>query len=127
MDNQTQQVLIQMERLGEEILTLKQQKIDLDQKRQQNREALRALQNSKSDGNWLFQGSFFIRKSSSDVYSLVQQDQSEINNRITEIEEALKAKTHELIMIEGEAHQVSGFNLKPLTREDWDGIEGSST
>ncbi|XP_060089165.1 p53 and DNA damage-regulated protein 1 isoform X2 [Heteronotia binoei] len=86
--------LAEVEALAEEVLAGRQQIVALDQKRNQNREALRAL--SKE---------------------LAGSDQALLNEEIASLREELKAKVSRLLEAQGQP-ELKGYNLKPLGSEE---------
>uniref|UniRef100_UPI00398F3E51 p53 and DNA damage-regulated protein 1 isoform X2 n=1 Tax=Pristiophorus japonicus TaxID=55135 RepID=UPI00398F3E51 len=86
--------LTEVEELVESLLADKQQIVDLDGKRNRNREALRALQNSTD-----------------------QSDQEQLDEEIRKLCNQLKVKVNHLNEAQGKP-ELKGFNLSPLTPEE---------
>jgi len=122
MDTAVKATLMEMEQLAEDILTDKQQLVDFDRRRQNNREALRNIQDYKHDEVWLFVGQFFMKKKTTDVRNILQKDQQIMQEETDKINSTMKAKSTQLHELEGRANQMKGFNLKPLSGEDLDWI-----
>uniref|UniRef100_A0A6B2LQK1 Uncharacterized protein n=1 Tax=Arcella intermedia TaxID=1963864 RepID=A0A6B2LQK1_9EUKA len=120
MDPEVKKVLMEMEELGEDVITDKQQLVDFDRRRQHNREALRFLKEEQTDKDqWLFLGSFFLKKKKQDVIKIINTDQKTMDEEGERVQQSIKAKTTKLHQLEGRANEVKGFNLKPLGKEDY--------
>ncbi|XP_062517626.1 p53 and DNA damage-regulated protein 1-like [Corticium candelabrum] len=119
MDSDTLlQHVISVERRAEDILADKQQVVDLDRKRNANREALRALKRSTDTKTWTCFGNTFIKFSNSDVDRMLRRDQETLNSEITALRDALPTKVNELREMEGKADARSFARLKALSREE---------
>ncbi|XP_044311575.1 p53 and DNA damage-regulated protein 1 isoform X2 [Varanus komodoensis] len=86
--------LAEVEALAEEVMAGRQQIVDLDQKRNQNREALTAL--------------------SKEVDAT---DQELLDEEIAKLREELKVKVNNLLEAQGKP-ELKGYNLKPLNTEE---------
>ncbi|XP_069740909.1 p53 and DNA damage-regulated protein 1 isoform X2 [Narcine bancroftii] len=90
--------LTEVELLAENVIVDKQQIINLDGKRNRNREALRALQNSSN-----------------------QSDQEQLDEEICNLCNQLKVKVNRLNEAQGKP-EIRGFNLTPLTYEEMQAV-----
>ncbi|XP_039590912.1 p53 and DNA damage-regulated protein 1 isoform X2 [Polypterus senegalus] len=98
VDQQTVlQFLAEVEEVAEEVLADKQQMIDLDKKRNRNREALRVLQN---DG---------------------ESNQQQLDQEINTLQNQLKSKVNHLNDLQGKP-ELKGFNLVPLTKDEMQAV-----
>nr|XP_006814317.1 PREDICTED: p53 and DNA damage-regulated protein 1-like [Saccoglossus kowalevskii] len=86
----------EVEGLAEEIVTDKHQIIDLDRKRNKNREALRAL---------------------GKMQPVPGKDQNNIESEIGKLRDNLKPKVSKLRELEGRP-EAKGFNLEALSRDE---------
>ncbi|XP_026578827.1 p53 and DNA damage-regulated protein 1 isoform X2 [Pseudonaja textilis] len=86
--------LAEVEALAEEVMAARQQIVDLNQKRNQNREALRALNKE-----------------------LNSADQELLEEEIAKLQEELKVKVSNLMEAQGKP-ELKGYDLKPLTAEE---------
>ena len=92
------------ERLGEEVLTDRQQMVELDRQRNKNREALAALRRLDRQGgeaaagqkHWVWQGGNFLRHSQADTRSLLEADQARLDTEIERLRGEVKRKTSTL-------------------------------
>jgi hypothetical protein len=71
--------LEEVERLGEEIMRDKQEVVALDKRRNQNREALRALQHQDFEKTWLTLGSLLIKVPTNKAKELLEQGKSPLS------------------------------------------------
>ncbi|XP_029466886.1 p53 and DNA damage-regulated protein 1 [Rhinatrema bivittatum] len=111
--------LQEVEERAEEILTDKQQIVDLDLKRNQNREALRALQreSAQNDTAMVCFGNMFIQFPKSKMKEMIQKDQEHLDEEIAKLRKELKIKVNYLYEAQGKA-ELKGFNLKALRPEE---------
>ncbi|XP_044517483.1 p53 and DNA damage-regulated protein 1 [Gracilinanus agilis] len=109
----------EVEELAEEVLADKQQIVDLDLKRNQNREALRALQRdpSPSDKVMVCFGNMFIKLPRPRTKDMIQKDQEHLDEEIEKLRKQLKGKVNRLLEAQGKP-ELKGFNLKPLSQEE---------
>lgn len=126
MSHDTQFVLnhlTELEELAEDVLTVKQQIIDLDKKRNQNREALRVLQNRKKmksckdQKDWVCFGNTFMKLPQSKTEEMLQKDQGKLDQEIEKLRNELQPKVAKLRELEG-LPEAKGFDLKSLTKEE---------
>ncbi|XP_032074978.1 p53 and DNA damage-regulated protein 1 [Thamnophis elegans] len=111
--------LAEVEALAEEVMATRQQIVDLNHKRNQNREALRALSkelNSADKATVCF-GSMFIQLPKTKTQEMLQRDQELLEEEIAKLQQELKVKVSNLMEAEGKP-ELKGFNLKPLTTEE---------
>nr|AEG79728.1 p53 and DNA damage-regulated protein 1 [Apostichopus japonicus] len=120
--------LTELEELAEEVLTVKQQIVDLDKKRNQNREAIRALQNKKkkttqegdkktNQKEWVCFGNTFMKLPQSKTQDMLQEDQNSLDQEIDKLHNELRPKVSRLRELEG-LPEAKGFDLKSLTKEE---------
>ncbi|XP_041060876.1 p53 and DNA damage-regulated protein 1 [Carcharodon carcharias] len=116
--------LTEVEELVESLLADKQQIVDLDVKRNRNREALRALQNStEQSGNVMVCfGNMFIKFPTSRTRDMIRKDQEQLDEEIRKLYNQLKVKVNRLNEAQGKP-ELKGFNLSPLTVEEMQAIE----
>ncbi|XP_013369655.1 PREDICTED: p53 and DNA damage-regulated protein 1 isoform X2 [Chinchilla lanigera] len=110
--------LVEVEELAEEVLADKRQIVDLDIKRNKNREGLRALQRdlSLSDVMVCF-GTMFIKMPHSRVKDMIEKDQDHLDKKIEELRKQLKVKVSRLFEAQGNP-ELKGFNLNPLSQDE---------
>ncbi|XP_068930018.1 p53 and DNA damage-regulated protein 1 [Petaurus breviceps papuanus] len=111
--------LSEVEELAEEVLADKQQIVDLDLKRNQNREALRALQRDPSQSNKVMVcfGNMFIKLPRPRTKDMIHKDQEHLDEEIEKLRKQLKGKVNRLLEAQGKP-ELKGFNLKPLSQEE---------
>ncbi|KAK9405005.1 p53 and DNA damage-regulated protein 1-like [Crotalus adamanteus] len=111
--------LAEVEALAEEVMATRQQIFDLNQKRNQNREALRALSKNmdSADKATVCFGAMFIQLPKTKTREMLQRDQELLEEEIAKLQEELKGKVSHLMEAQGKP-ELKGFNLKPLTAEE---------
>ncbi|XP_029358582.1 p53 and DNA damage-regulated protein 1 [Echeneis naucrates] len=122
MDTVSQRVLeylIEVEDAAEDVLTTKHQIVDLDSKRNRNREALNALRTEISDSEKVKVcfGNMFIKFPKSKTREMIQKDQDQLEKEINDLRKGLKAKVNHLNEIQGKP-ELQGYNLSPLTTDE---------
>lgn len=115
--------LADIESTAETILADKEQVVELDRRRQKNREALRALQ--KLDDHvrkpWVCIGNMFMKIPKERTTELLQQEQAKLEEEIASLRKKLKKNVQLLRELEGKS-EVQGFSLEPLSREEMQAI-----
>ncbi|KAL8179756.1 UNVERIFIED_CONTAM: p53 and DNA damage-regulated protein 1 [Gekko kuhli] len=111
--------LAEVEALAEEVLAGRQQIVALDQKRNQNREALRALSKelAGSDQVMVCFGSMFVQLPNTKTRDMLQRDQELLDEEIAGLREELKVKVRRLLEAQGKP-ELKGYDLKPLSGEE---------
>ncbi|XP_005384938.2 PREDICTED: p53 and DNA damage-regulated protein 1 isoform X1 [Chinchilla lanigera] len=111
--------LVEVEELAEEVLADKRQIVDLDIKRNKNREGLRALQRdlSLSEDVMVCFGTMFIKMPHSRVKDMIEKDQDHLDKKIEELRKQLKVKVSRLFEAQGNP-ELKGFNLNPLSQDE---------
>ncbi|KAM9589496.1 p53 and DNA damage-regulated protein 1 isoform 1-T1 [Trichechus inunguis] len=111
--------LVEVEELAEEVLSNKRQIVDLDTKRNQNREALRALQRdlSVSEDVMVCFGSMFIKMPHPQTKEMIEKDQAHLDSEIEKLRKQLKLKVNRLFEAQGKP-ELKGFNLNPLSQDE---------
>ncbi|XP_008282965.1 p53 and DNA damage-regulated protein 1 [Stegastes partitus] len=122
MDAESQRVLeylTEVEEAAEDVLTTKQQIVDLDTKRNRNREALNALKHEMSDSEKVKVcfGNMFIKFPKSKTREMIQKDQEQLDKEINDLRKGLKAKVNRLNEMQGKP-QLRGYNLSPLSTDE---------
>ncbi|XP_069031507.1 p53 and DNA damage-regulated protein 1 isoform X1 [Embiotoca jacksoni] len=122
MDAESQRALeylTEVEEAAEDVLTTKQQIVDLDTKRNKNREALNALKHEMSDSEKVKVcfGNMFIKFPNSKTREMIQKDQEQLDKEINDLRKGLKAKVNGLNEIQGKP-ELRGYNLSPLSTDE---------
>eukprot|EP01119_Soliformovum_irregulare_P010960 TRINITY_DN2708_c0_g1_i1.p1 TRINITY_DN2708_c0_g1~~TRINITY_DN2708_c0_g1_i1.p1 ORF type:complete len:131 (-),score=26.67 TRINITY_DN2708_c0_g1_i1:85-477(-) len=110
--------IAEIEVLGEDILTDKQQLIDFDRKRNSNRQGARELESYKEETVWINSGSLFIKFPKSEAKQLIANDQKAIDEEMTKLRDGLKVKASKLAKMEGGPDLAQSFFLKPSEPAD---------
>eukprot|EP01130_Rhizamoeba_saxonica_P007513 TRINITY_DN3038_c1_g1_i1.p2 TRINITY_DN3038_c1_g1~~TRINITY_DN3038_c1_g1_i1.p2 ORF type:complete len:119 (-),score=31.81 TRINITY_DN3038_c1_g1_i1:450-806(-) len=116
-DEYIQSLMMEIEAIAEDILTYKQQLIDMDKKYHKNREALRQQMRDTSgkDHSWMIAGSFFIKRPNATITSILKNEQESILQEKERIRDIVREKTILLHELEGRSAEVAGFNLNPVS------------
>ncbi|KAM9800242.1 p53 and DNA damage-regulated protein 1 [Syngnathus typhle] len=121
MDWESQRVvdyLTEVEEAAEQVLTTKQQMIDLDMKRNGNREALNALKKMASaEKVKVCFGHTFIKFPKSTAKEMIQKDQDQLDSELNHLRQGLKANVNHLNKTQGKP-ELRGYNLLPLSTEE---------
>ncbi|XP_067444526.1 p53 and DNA damage-regulated protein 1-like [Thunnus thynnus] len=120
MDAESQRVLeylSEVEEAAEDVLTSKQQIVDLDSKRNRNREALNALKNELSDSEKVKVCFGNIKFPKSKTREMIQKDQEQLDKEINDLRKGLKAKVNRLNEMQGKP-ELRGYNLSPLSTDE---------
>ncbi|KAM3877533.1 p53 and DNA damage-regulated protein 1 [Diretmus argenteus] len=117
--NRVLEHLTEVEEAAEDVLTNKQQIVDLDTKRNRNREALNALRHDMPDSEKvkICFGNMFIKFPKSKTREMIQKDQEQLDKEINDLRKGLKAKVNRLNEIQGKP-ELSGYNLSPLSGDE---------
>lgn len=114
--------MCEVEGMAEDILTDKEQIVNLDRRRNKNREALRAIktelkENKNDSKSWVCFGNMFIRMDKATVEKLLSKDQETIDEEVNNLRNGLKTKVGKLREAEGKP-DMRGFQLEPLSQEE---------
>ncbi|CAK8672450.1 p53 and DNA damage-regulated protein 1-like isoform X1 [Clavelina lepadiformis] len=115
--------MVDLEMLAEDVLADKQQVVDLDKKRNSNREALTALRKKQvappycMDKAWLNFGGMFIKVKKDDAITMLTKDQEELDKEIKTVQRGLHEKVNKLRDAQGQK-DLSSFDLNPLTPKE---------
>ncbi|CAL8400546.1 unnamed protein product [Arctogadus glacialis] len=110
--------LTEVEEAAEDVLTNKQQIVDLDLKRNMNREALSALRSTAdSEKVKVCFGNMFIKLPKSKTQDMIRKDQEQLDKEINDLRKELKAKVNHLNVIQGKP-ELTGYNLSPLSADE---------
>ncbi|KAG8567244.1 hypothetical protein GDO81_013551 [Engystomops pustulosus] len=93
--------------------------VDLDIKRNQNREALRALSTDsfQSGPVTVCFGDMFINLPKDKTKEMIRRDQEKIDEEILNLRSQLKVKVNQLYEVQGKS-ELKGFNLTPLNPDE---------
>ena len=123
-------LLTEIERSAEDILSKKQEIVDLDRKRNANREAIRALEKEakahyKGDESkcWLAMGNSFFRLPNKNAVSMLKKDQQQLDLSVNKLRSDLKDEVNDLRDKEGK-EELKGFGLKALSDKEFSAVNG---
>lgn len=95
--------------------------VELDKRRNTNREAERALKKldtKLASKSWVCIGNIFVKLPNSHVEEMLQQDHKSLDVEISKLRSDLKPKVSKLHELEG-LPEVKGFDLTALTQDDF--------
>merc|ERR1711865_24760 len=113
--------LTEIEIVAEELLTAQQQVVDLDRRRNKNREALGAIRRTEVSGKkvWMCHGDFFVRTGIGDAATSLKSEQERLDGEISKLREDMKRKASKLADLEHRHDDAAPFlNLKALSPEE---------
>ncbi|KAL1007849.1 hypothetical protein UPYG_G00092430 [Umbra pygmaea] len=111
--------LSEIEEAAEDVLASRQQILDLDKKRNMNREALNALKHemvSEEKVKVCF-GNMFIKLPKAKTRDMIQRDQEQLDKEINSLRLSLKDKLNHLNKLQGKP-ELTGYNLSPLSSDE---------
>ncbi|MEQ2288911.1 p53 and DNA damage-regulated protein 1 [Ameca splendens] len=93
--------------------------VDLDMKRNRNREALSALKHEMSDSEKVKVcfGDMFIKFPKSKTREMIQKDQEQLDKEINDLRRELKTKVNCLNEMQGNP-ELRGYSLSPLSADE---------
>ncbi|KAJ7994414.1 hypothetical protein DPEC_G00249030 [Dallia pectoralis] len=115
--------LTEVEEAAEDVLSNKQQIVDLDKKRNMNREALNALKHelvSEEKVQVCF-GNMFIKFPKAKTKEMIERDQEQLDTEISKVRQELKDQLNHLNNLQGKP-ELTGYNLSPLSSEEVESI-----
>jgi len=117
--SETIELMAKIENAADEILSDKFQIVELDRKRNQNREALRAISKkdaveTTSDKVWFCLGKTFVKFPTETAEIILNDNRALLDDEINKIRDDLKTKVAHLYKLEGDDRLNSGFFLKSL-------------
>lgn len=126
--NQTKitEILLETERVGDRVLALKQELINLDKRRQETREAIRTVQKHFSEDQklWITVGSMLMKMPRAKALELLAKDAAQIETEIGQLRTEQKVLVSRQRDLEHE-QPLRGFDLKPLSRAELAAIGAS--
>ncbi|XP_010786945.1 p53 and DNA damage-regulated protein 1 [Notothenia coriiceps] len=93
--------LTEVEEAAEEVLSSKQQVVELDSRRNRNREALSALRTEDTEKVKICFGNMFLKLPKLKTREMIQKDQEQLDKEINELRKGLKAKVNRLNELQG--------------------------
>ena len=98
------------------MLADQQQVVELDKRRQTNRQAIRAVKNEKEQRKmWVMMGNEFVKVEKNVLESWLEGDQNVLDKEINSIRDELKHKVQALKQLEGEEIP-KGFFLNAMSK-----------
>ncbi|XP_067007861.1 p53 and DNA damage-regulated protein 1 [Anabrus simplex] len=109
--------LSEVEELGEDILTDRQEIVALDRRRNHNREAIRALTTPSENKAWMTIGSLLVKLPTEKATEVLKKDQVQLDVEINKIRSNLKVKVNRLRDLEHQS-PVPGLMLKAMSPQE---------
>jgi len=106
--------LVEVETVGQDILTLKQEKLELANAQNKFREALRALKLIYDRNSWIKLGSVYVERPTEECKSILGEEILKAQDDLNNLHEKIKNKVHKLRDLEHEP-RLEGFTLKPIS------------
>lgn len=106
--------LVEVETVGQDILTLKQEKLELANAQNKFREASRALKQVYDRNSWIKLGSVYVERPTEECKSILQEEILKAQDDLNNLHEKIKNKVHKLRDLEHEP-RLEGFTLKPIS------------
>ena len=119
--------LAEIELAAEEVLASKQEIIDLDRKRNSNREAIRALEKEakshygEESKSWLAMGNSFFRLPNRSAVDMLKTNQKKLDISVNRLRSDLKDKVNSLRDNKGK-EELKGFGLVALSQDEFSAI-----
>ncbi|KAI9193607.1 uncharacterized protein BJ171DRAFT_251931 [Polychytrium aggregatum] len=114
------------ERIAEDILTEKQLILDLDRRRNSNREALGCFRKKQFEPDqrvWYNMGGIFMKMEQDTAKGLIAKDGETLTKEIESLRDSIKSHTADLEQLErGSTKRIKGFDLKGMQAKDLYGI-----
>ncbi|GAB6029379.1 p53 and DNA damage-regulated protein 1 [Chamberlinius hualienensis] len=114
------QRLTEIEDLANDILTDKEEIVNLDRLRNGNREALRAMSKPQfsDEKSWVCLNNTFIKLSKATVQKIIFTDQTKLNAKIKSLRDGMKDKVSQLNEAEGKDPEISKWKLETLSKDE---------
>lgn len=109
---ETMEIICKIETAAEDILFDKSQLVELDRKRNQNREASRSLTKINDSKIYFCLGKTFVKLPTADAQKLLKSNQITFDEETSKIRDNLKEKVDNLYQLEGKSGLNAGFALK---------------
>ncbi|XP_070496379.1 p53 and DNA damage-regulated protein 1 [Chironomus tepperi] len=118
------EIILENERVADQILQNKHLIVEYDKKRQGNREALRELRKSEEKNVWMTVGSILIEMERPKAIDALMEEQRKIDKEIDKLrdEQLQMVKKHKDLEMD---IMPSGFDLKPLNKTEMSALKNN--
>ncbi|XP_055706902.1 p53 and DNA damage-regulated protein 1 isoform X1 [Phlebotomus papatasi] len=120
----TIEILEATERVADKILMNKQEIIELDKRRQANREALREVRKSEERKHWIYVGCLLVKMIREKAVALLEKDQRVIDDDIERLRNEQRKLVNELRDLE-HLSPAKGFDIKPLASNELSALQSN--
>ncbi|KAI8117418.1 uncharacterized protein LOC111686709 [Lucilia cuprina] len=121
------EILKSTEEVADQVLVNKQELINLDRRRQQNREAIRELEKNTEKQEkkvWTTIGSMLVKLDRQKALELLKKDQTQIEREIKILQSDQKILVNKHRDLE-HFSPYSGTNIKPLDRKEFSALKAN--
>ncbi|XP_037823776.1 p53 and DNA damage-regulated protein 1 [Lucilia sericata] len=121
------EILKSTEEVADQVLVNKQELINLDRRRQQNREAIRELEKNPEQQEkkvWTTIGSMLVKLDRQKALELLKKDQTQIEREIKILQSDQKILVNKHRDLE-HFSPYSGTNIKPLDRKEFSALKAN--
>eukprot|EP00118_Oscarella_pearsei_P028380 m.2014 g.2014 ORF g.2014 m.2014 type:complete len:126 (+) comp8176_c0_seq1:67-444(+) len=112
------QIATDVELLAGEVLADRQEIVDLDRRRNANREALRAAKEAKSRTVWTCFSNTFVKFAKSDLEAMLKKDQKTLDAGIKRLRDELPGKVDELRKLQAQKAAQGFSSLAALAKDE---------
>ncbi|XP_023012566.1 pdrg1 prefoldin-like subunit [Leptinotarsa decemlineata] len=109
--------LREVELVAQDILTLKEEKLQLAHAQNKFREALNGLKNTEDRKTWIQVGSVYIERPVDECKIILQDEISKAEDDLKKLQDEIKEKVYKLRDLEHEP-RLEGFTLKPISASE---------
>lgn len=106
--------LQEVETVAQDILTLREEKVELANTQNKLREALTALKHTDDRHTWVLTGSTYIQLLTDEAKSLLQDEINKAEHDLNILHNKIKTKSQELRDLEHQP-RIEGLTLKPIS------------
>ncbi|KAM7341712.1 pdrg1 prefoldin-like subunit [Cochliomyia hominivorax] len=119
------EILKSTEEVADKVLVNKQELVNLDRRRQQNREAIRELEKNTQDKKvWTTIGSMLVKLERQKALDLLKKDQTQIEREIKILQSDQKVLVNKHRDLE-HFSPYSGTHIKPLDRKEFNALKAN--
>ncbi|CAH1114257.1 unnamed protein product [Psylliodes chrysocephalus] len=106
--------LQEVETVAQDVLTLKQEKLQLANAHNKLREALTGLKCTEDRTSWLQKGCVYIELPTEEIKSIVKDEIDKVEDGLNDLRNKIRAKSQELRDLEHQP-RIEGLTLKPVS------------
>ncbi|CAH1164243.1 unnamed protein product [Phaedon cochleariae] len=107
-------MLMEVETVAQDILTLREEKLALANAQNKFREALNALKESEERNNWIQVGAVFVERPVDECRNILREEISKADDDLRSLQNKIREKSQNLRDLEHQP-RLEGFTLKPIS------------